>query len=166
MEWLVGLDVDWAEFADRWRGGYGPSMNRVRKGELPWLNIDALHRMILDELLDEFEITGLSEGEKDHLNRVWHRLMPWPDAINGLQRLRERFIVAPLSNGNIALLTNMAKHAGLPWDCILSSELAKHYKPDPEVYQTAADLLGLPTKPSDDGRRTSRRFDRFVGCWI
>ena len=139
-----GLDVDWAEFADRWRGGYGPSMNRVRKGELPWLNIDILHRMILDELLNEFEITGLSEAEKDHLNRVWHRLMPWADAINGLQRLRERFIVAPLSNGNIALLTNMAKHAGLPWDCILSSELAKHYKPDPEVYQTAADLLGLP----------------------
>lgn len=139
-----GLDVDWAQFADKWRGGYGPSMNRVRKGELPWLNIDALHRMILNNLLDEFEITGLSEAEKDHLNRVWHRLLPWSDAISGLQRLRERFIVAPLSNGNIALLTNMAKHAGLPWDCILSSELAKHYKPDPEVYQTAADLLGLP----------------------
>ena len=139
-----GLDVDWAQFADKWRGGYGPSMNRVRKGELPWLNIDALHRMILDQLLDEFEIGGLSEAEKDYLNRVWHRLLPWPDAVSGLQRLRERFIVAPLSNGNIALLTNMAKHAGLPWDCILSSELAKHYKPDPEVYQTAADLLGLP----------------------
>ena len=139
-----GLDVDWAQFADKWRAGYGPSMNRVRKGELPWLNIDALHRMILDELLDEFKITGLSEAEKDHLNRVWHRLTPWPDAISGLQRLRERFIVAPLSNGNVALLTNMAKHAGLLWDCILSSELAKHYKPDPEVYQTAADLLELP----------------------
>ena len=144
MAQLGGLDVDWAEFADKWRGGYGPSMNRVRKGELPWLNIDALHRMILDELLDEVKITGLSEAEKDHLNRVWHRLIPWPDAVSGLQRLRECYIVAPLSNGNIALLTNMAKHAGLPWDCILSSELAKHYKPDPAVYQTAADLLGLP----------------------
>jgi 2-haloacid dehalogenase len=119
-------------------------MNRVRNGELPWLNIDALHRMILDGLLDEFHITALSEPEKDHLNRVWHRLTPWPDAISGLQRLRDRYIIAPLSNGNIALLTNMAKRAGLPWDCILSSELAKHYKPDPEVYQTAADLLGLP----------------------
>ena len=139
-----GLNVNWAEFADKWRGGYGPSMNRVRKGELPWLNIDALHRMILDNLLDEFEITGLSEADKAHLNRVWHRLLPWPDAISGIERLRERFIVAPLSNGNVALLTNMAKHTGLPWDCILSSELAKHYKPDPEVYQTAADLLGLP----------------------
>ena len=138
-----GIDVDWEEFADKWRAGYGPSMNRVRKGELPWLNIDTLHRMILDELLDEFKIAGLSEAEKDHLNRVWHRLTPWSDAISGLQRLRERFIVAPLSNGNVALLTNMAKHAELPWDCILSSELAKHYKPDPEVYQTAADLLGL-----------------------
>ena len=84
-----------AQFSDKWRGGYGPSMNRVRKGELPWLNIDVLHRMILDDLLDEFEITGLSEAEKDHLNRVWHRLTPWSDAISGLQRLRERFIVAP-----------------------------------------------------------------------
>ena len=118
-------------------------MDRVRRGELPWANIDVLHRIILDRLLDEFEIPGLNEAEKDHLNRVWHRLMPWPDAINGLQRLRERFVVAALSNGNMALLTNMAKHAGLPWDCILSSELAKHYKPAPEVYQTAADLLGL-----------------------
>ncbi|MCZ6675720.1 MAG: haloacid dehalogenase type II, partial [Candidatus Poribacteria bacterium] len=138
-----GIDVDWARFADEWRVGYGPAMARVRRGELPWMSIDRLHRMILEELLDAFEITGLSEAEKDHLNRVWHRLTPWPDAISGLKRLRARFIVAPLSNGNVALLTNMAKHAGLPWDCILSSELAKHYKPDPEVYQTAADLLGL-----------------------
>ena len=80
-----GLDVDWAEFGDKWRGGYGPSMNRVRKGELPWLNIDTLHRMILDDLLDEFEITGLSEADKNHLNCVWHRLMPWSDAISGLR---------------------------------------------------------------------------------
>ena len=139
-----GLDVDWSEFALAWRAGYGPAMERVRRGELPWLKIDTLHRMILDELLDKFEINGLSESEKDHLNRAWHRLKPWPDAISGLQRLRKRFIVASLSNGNIALLTNMAKFSGLPWDCILSAELAKHYKPDPEVYQTAADLLDLP----------------------
>lgn len=138
-----GLTVDWAEFADTWRGGYGPSMERVRRGELPWTNIDALHRMILDELLEKFGMSGLSEADKDHLNRVWHRLHPWPDAVAGLTRLRQRFVIAPLSNGNVALLTNMAKHAGLPWDCILSAELARHYKPDPEAYLTAATLLGL-----------------------
>jgi 2-haloacid dehalogenase len=138
-----GLTVDWASFADSWRGGYQPSMNRVRHGELPWTNIDTLHRMVLDELLEKFGITGLSEADKEHLNRAWHRLTPWPDAVAGLTRLRQRFVIAPLSNGNVALLTNMAKYAGLPWDCILSAELARHYKPDPEAYLTAADLLGL-----------------------
>ena len=138
-----GIDVDWAEFADRWRDGYAPAMARVRSGELPWTKIDALHRMILDGLLEEFGVTGLSEGEKDHWNRVWHRLAPWPDSVAGLTRLRGRFIVATLSNGNVALLTNMAKRAGLPWDCILSAELMRSYKPDPETYLGAADLLGL-----------------------
>ena len=138
-----GIDVDWAEFADRWRDGYAPAMARVRSGELPWTKIDALHRMILDGLLEEFGVTGLSEEEKDHWNRVWHRLAPWPDSVAGLTRLRSRFIVATLSNGNVALLTNMAKRAGLPWDCILSAELMRSYKPDPETYLGAADLLGL-----------------------
>ena len=138
-----GIEIDWASFADKWRGGYGPSMARVRSGELPWMKIDALHRMILDDLLDEFEITCLSEDEKDQWNRVWHRLTPWPDSVSGLERLRKRFVIATLSNGNVALLTNMAKFGGLPWDCILSAELMKHYKPDPETYLGAADLLGL-----------------------
>jgi len=138
-----GLNVDWAAFADAWRAGYAPAMNRVRTGELPWKNIDALHRLILDDLLERFNLTGLNETEIDHLNRVWHRLEPWPDSVSGLARLRQRFILATLSNGNVALLVNMAKNAGLPWDCILSAELAKQYKPDPEVYLTAADLLGL-----------------------
>lgn len=138
-----GLEVDWAQFADEWRGGYRPSMDRVRRGELPWTKIDVLHRMILEELLEKYRISGLSEAEKDHLNRVWHRLHPWPDAVPGLTRLRKRFVLATLSNGNVALLTNMAKHAGLPWDCIISAELARHYKPDPEAYQVAADLLDL-----------------------
>jgi 2-haloacid dehalogenase len=118
-------------------------MNRVRQGDLPWTNIDGLHRLILDELLLRFGIEGLSEAEKDDLNRVWHRLDPWPKAIAGLERLRARYILASLSNGNVALLVNMAKRAGLPWDCVLSSELARHYKPDPEVYRLAARLLGL-----------------------
>lgn len=138
-----GISLAWGEFADAWRAGYAPAMDKVRNGELPWMNIDQIHRMILDDLLVNFAIKGLSESEKDEMNRVWHRLKPWPDAIRGLKRLRKRFMVATLSNGNISLLVNMAKNAGLPWDCILSSELAKHYKPDEEVYQTAADLLGL-----------------------
>ncbi len=136
------LDIDWGRFADEWRAGYGPAMQRVRKGDLPWMKIDQLHRLILDDLLVRFEI-DLDEGEADHFNRVWHRLIPWPDAVAGLNLLRASFIVSTLSNGNVSLLVNMAKNAGLPWDCVLSAELAKHYKPDGEVYLMAADLLGL-----------------------
>jgi 2-haloacid dehalogenase len=139
----TGIAVDWARFADGWREKYGPSMDRVRRGEVPWQNLDALHRASLDELLVEFGITTLTGEQKDHLNRVWHRLRPWPDAVPGLTRLRARHTLAPLSNGNVALLTNMAKRAGIPWDCILSAELVRAYKPDPAVYQMAADLLGL-----------------------
>ena len=139
--------VDWSEFADEWRSGYGPSMNKVRTGELPWTRIDDLHRMILDELLVKYGIKGLSEDEKIHFNKAWHRLDAWPDSPPGLTRLKSRYVIATLSNGNIALLTNMAKWAGLPWDCILSAELAHHYKPDPETYLMAADILGLePSK--------------------
>ena len=137
-----GLKVDWARFADRWRAGYGPSMDKVRKGTLPWMKLDALHRMILDQLLEEFHIGGLTEEEKDHWNRVWHRLSPWPDAVAGLTRLYKKFVVATLSNGNVSLLVEIAKNAGLPWDTVLSAELFHHYKPDREVYLGAADLLG------------------------
>jgi 2-haloacid dehalogenase len=138
-----GFDADWPAFADAWRGRYAPSMDRVRRGELPWTRLDDLHRASLEELLDEFGVEGLSEREKDHLNRVWHRLDPWPDAAEGLKRLKERYIIAPLSNGNVALLTNMAKRAQLPWDLILSAELVRHYKPDPETYLSAPELLDL-----------------------
>jgi len=139
----IGLTIDWARFSDRWRSGYAPAMNQVRRGELPWTKLDALHRMLLEDLLREFEVTGLSEETKDHWNRVWHRLKPWPDSVAGLSRLKRKFTIAPLSNGNVSLLAAMAKNAGLPWDLILSAELARHYKPDPEVYLTAAELLGL-----------------------
>jgi 2-haloacid dehalogenase len=142
-----GITVDWARFADQWRAGYVPSMAKVRSGEMPWTNLDHLHRALLEDLLKEFHIEGLSEEEKDHWNRVWHRLKPWPDSIAGLARLKKRYTIAPLSNGNVALLSNMAKHAGLPWDLILSAELARHYKPDPEVYLTAVNLLEL--KPEE-----------------
>ena len=135
--------VDWGAFADAWRSRYAPSMDRVRRGEIPWTKLDDLHRASLEELLAEFGIEGLSCAEKDHFNRVWHRLDPWPDAVEGLTRLRGRYIIAPLSNGNVALLTNMARRAGLPWDLILSAELVRHYKPDPETYLMPPLLLDL-----------------------
>src|SRR6266487_5262485 len=138
-----GLKVDWDAFAYAWRNRYNPFIQRVEQHELPWMKLDTLHRLALEEVLAEFKLTNLTEEEKVHLNRVWHRLQPWPDSVEGLTRLRQKFVLATLSNGNVALLTNMAKYAGLPWDCILSAELAHHYKPDPETYQMAADLLGL-----------------------
>lgn len=141
------LEVDWPKFADRWRDGYMPVMQRVREGQLPYSKIDVLHRLILDGLIKDFGLEGLSPSEVDHLNRVWHRLMPWPDSVPGLNRLRGRFVVSSLSNGNVSLLVNMAKNAGIPWDCVLSAELTGHYKPDKEVYVKAADLLGL--EPSE-----------------
>src|SRR5207237_2884156 len=106
-------------------------------------NLDALHRLSLNELLAEFQLNDhFTQGEQDHLNRVWHRLQPWPDAIPGLTHLRKRFVLATLSNGNMALLVNMAKYSALPWDCILSAELVQAYKPDPRTYQMAVKLLG------------------------
>jgi len=137
------LRVDWAAFADAWRAGYRPAMARVRSGELPWTKIDDLHRMILDGLIERFGLRGLSEAERDNLNRAWHRLAPWPDARAGLAKLKRRHVIATLSNGNVGLLVNMAKHARLPWDCILSAEVVRHYKPDPETYLGAAALLGV-----------------------
>jgi 2-haloacid dehalogenase len=137
------LDVDWAAFADAWRAGYRPAMDKVRKGALPWMNIDRLHRLILDDLLRRFDIRGLSEADKVDFNRAWHRLAPWPDSVRGLKRLKKNYVISTLSNGNVALLTNMAKHAGLPWDCVLSAELFHHYKPDPESYLGAAQMLGF-----------------------
>jgi len=141
------LQIDWGKFADRWRAGYGPSMDKVRKGALPWMKLDDLHRMILDGLLKEFNITGLTEEEKDHWNRVWHRLHGWPDAVEGLTRLKKNYIIATLSNGNVSLLVEMAKFAGLPWDTVFGSDLFHHFKPDREVYLGAVDLLSM--KPSE-----------------
>lgn len=138
-----GITVDWAAFADEWRGAYGPSMNKVRSGELPWTKLDVLHRMSLDALLTKHRIGSLSEAEKAEFNRAWHRGRPWPDSVAGLTRLKTRFTIAPLSNGNLGLLTNMAKHGGLPWDCILGAELVRHYKPDPEVYLSPVEFFDL-----------------------
>jgi 2-haloacid dehalogenase len=137
-----GLRVDWPAFADAWRAGYVPAMERTRAAGAAWADIDTLHRQILDSLLPRFGLDALSEAERMHLNLAWHRLMPWPDSVGGLQRLKSRFVVGTLSNGNVSLLVDMAKNAGLPWDCVLSAELARRYKPDPEVYLMAARLLG------------------------
>jgi 2-haloacid dehalogenase len=138
-----GLDVDWEAFTDAWRGLYQPALEKVRSGALPWTKLDDLHRMSLDRLLADFGITGLGPGEVEHLNRVWHRLDPWPDSVPGLTRLRRKFILATLSNGNVALLVNMAKRAGLPWDAVLGAEPARCYKPLPEAYLRTADFLGV-----------------------
>jgi len=139
-----GLDLDWGAFADAWRAGYQPAMDRIRCGEAPWATIDTLHRRILDDLLTQFDITGLDDAAKDDLNHIWHRLKPWPDAVAGINKLREHFTVTTLSNGNMGLLVDLSKRGGLQWDCILSSELAGHYKPDPQTYQMVCDLLAVP----------------------
>ena len=137
------LPVDANAFATAWRKGYQPAMARVRSGELPWTKIDDLHRMILDEILQEFAITHLSESEKRHLNLVWHRLSPWPDTVRGLTLLKNKFTIVTLSNGNLGLLANLAKNAALPWDLILSAEVFRHYKPDPETYLGVAEIFDL-----------------------
>jgi len=137
------LNVDWEKFADAWRDLYQPSMEKVRSGNRSWTLLDQLHRESLEQLLQEFAITGLSESEIDHFNRAWHRLQPWPDAVEGLKRLKSKFIIGTLSNGNIALLINMAKHSGLPWDVILGAEVARCYKPLPDAFLKSAQALDL-----------------------
>jgi 2-haloacid dehalogenase len=138
---LPGVDGD--AFALAWRDGYKPAMARVMSGELGWTRIDDLHRLILVDVLERFGIAGLSEAQIDHLNRAWHRLAPWPDVVAGLMRLKSRYTICTLSNGNIALLTALAKHGGLPWDCILSAEVFRKYKPDPETYLGVARVFDL-----------------------
>jgi 2-haloacid dehalogenase len=138
-----GLQQDWPSFADAWRAGYAPAMDRVRKGDLPWTRIDDLHRFILEELLGAAGVTSICSEDVDELNLAWHRLDPWPDSVAGLTRLKQKFVITTLSNGNMSLLTNMAKRAGLPWDCVISAELFHHYKPDREAYLGCADLLGV-----------------------
>jgi 2-haloacid dehalogenase len=136
--------VDGDAFALAWRAGYKPAMARVMSGELGWTRIDDLHRLILDAILPEHGLAHLDEAQRQHLNRVWHRLDPWPDVLAGLQRLKERFVLCTLSNGNLGLLARMAKRAGLPWDCVLSAEVFRAYKPDPAAYLGVAQVFDLP----------------------
>jgi 2-haloacid dehalogenase len=143
LDAVRGRTTDWGGLAAAWRAGYPVAMDRVRQGGLDWTSIDVLHRQILDSLLPRFGLEELDAAERAHLNRIWHRLAPWPDSVAGLQRLKARFVITTLSNGNVSLLVDMAKHAGLPWDCVLSAELFRHYKPDREVYIGAAALLDV-----------------------
>ena len=138
-----GVAGDWGAFALAWRAGYKPAMDRVRNGSSPWLPIDALHRQILDDILPRFGLAHLDDARRAELNRVWHRLRPWPDTVRGLRALRRLAPIATLSNGNVSLLVAMARNASLPWDAIFSAELFQHYKPDPETYLGACALLDL-----------------------
>ena len=134
---------DWAKFADEWRRLYQPGMDEVRSGRRPWTILDVLHRESLLTLLDKYDMKGLAEHEIGHLVTIWHRLDPWPDAVGGLTRLKSRYIIGTLSNGNIGLMARMAKRGRLPWDVILGAEPARAYKPLPEAYQRNAEMLNL-----------------------
>ena len=138
-----GLEVDWAAFTDDWRGLYQPAMEEVRSGRRAWTVLDVLHRESLDKLLAKHAISGLGDADRDHINKVWHRLKPWPDVVEGLERLKKRYIIGTLSNGNVGLLTRMAKYAGLPWDVVLGAETAHAYKPLPQAYLANAELINL-----------------------
>ena len=140
---VLAADIDWFAFADAWRARYQPAMEEVRSGRRDWTILDELHRENLEDVLRQFAITDFTQRQLDELNHAWHQLDPWPDAVAGLQRLKQRFIIAPHSNGNIALLVNMAKRAGLPWDVILGAEVVRAYKPLPESYRRAVASLGL-----------------------
>src|ERR1700750_2069713 len=139
-----GVEADWTALVDGWRAVYTASMDDVRQHpERGYVILDVLHRRSLEKLVEQLGIKGLSDADLHHLTMGWHRLHPWPDSVAGLTRLKKKFIISPLSNGNVALLTNMAKFTGLPWDLVMSAELFEHYKPDPETYLGAAKLLCL-----------------------
>ena len=140
----LGVEADWEAFADAWRGMYQPAMERVRSGERPWTRLDDLHRESLCTLIESFGIRGLNEAGIDHFNRAWHRLDPWPDCVEGLTAMRRRYILGTCSNGNVAMMVNMAKRAGLPWDAILGAEPCRAYKPLPEAYLGTCAYLDLP----------------------
>jgi 2-haloacid dehalogenase len=138
-------EIDPRGFADAWRKRYQPAMEECRSGRRGFTRLDVLHRENLELILRDhgMDPAAIGEAELEALNRAWHRLDPWPEAVAGLTRLKRRFIIAPLSNGNIALMLNMAKRAGIPWDAILGAEVAQAYKPQPEAYLRTAEVLGI-----------------------
>ena len=151
------IQVDWESFTDAWRAGYQPGMDPVRRGQRPWVNIDIIHRERLDELLAQFGVAALTESEKEDLNKVWHRLDPWPDSVRGIIRLKQQYIVSTFSNGSFACLVNMAKYGGLPWDCIFCADIVRHFKPDPETYLGVVDFFGV--KPHEVMLAAAHNYD-------
>lgn len=140
----AGIGVDSEAFADAWRGRYQPAMQRIRSGERPYADLDVLHRENLDATLDEFAIAeAFDDPARMDLNHAWERLPPWPDTVPGLARLRERFIVAPCSNGSIALMTRLARFSGMTWDVILGAGVARTYKPDPQAYLRSLEAIAV-----------------------
>lgn len=138
------ININWEEFADIWRETYRPNLDKVINKQTPWMNLDTLHKIALEDLLKKFGVNNLTDNEKEHINKIWHRLEPWKDSVEGLNLLKKNFILATMSNGNMSLLVDMAKHSNLSWDCILSGELVQSYKPDKKVYGLASLYLGLP----------------------
>src|SRR6185503_4927861 len=149
--------IDWDALVDDWKTAYRPGMDAVNSGRQPWTTVDVIYRRKLDELLPRYGLAGLGEADRDYLNKVWHRLKPWPDSVAGLRRLKKKYVIAPLSNGDVACLTNMAKFGGLPWDLILCAEIFQRYKPDPAVYLGAIRLLGL--KPGEVMMVAAHNYD-------
>jgi 2-haloacid dehalogenase len=142
-----GVSANWATLADDWRAEYEPAMNAVRTGKRAWTSLEQLHRESLDGLLTRHGLAQLNEQQRQHIVLFWHFLDPWPDSVAGLVRLKKKYIIGTLSNGGVRLLADMAKFAGLSWDVIFSSDLFRHYKPDPSVYLGAVELLEtLPEK--------------------
>jgi 2-haloacid dehalogenase len=139
----LGVDIDWEAFADAWRAGYGPAMRQVEAGELPRQTIDQIHRRILDGLVQRYGVDGFDEATCEHLNLAWHRLELWPDVKPGLERLHGHYLLAPFSNANVSLLSDLSQRSGLKWDALLSAELLGHFKPHPEAYRAALRELGL-----------------------
>jgi len=149
--------IDWDALVDEWKTCYRPGMDAVNSGQAPWTTVDRIYRRKLDELLPAYGLDRLGEEDRDYLNKVWHRLKPWPDAVPGLKRLKKKYVISPLSNGDVACLANMAKFGGLPWDLILCAELFRRYKPDPQVYLGAIRLLGL--KPGEVMMVAAHNYD-------
>jgi len=152
-----GVTKDWEMFAQDWRALYQPAMETIRSGNRGYVKLDTLHRENLEQLIAKYELNFLSQDNRDHINRVWHRLNPWPDVLAGFDQLRKQFLLAPLSNGNVELMVNLARHAGFNWDTVLGSEVTRSYKPDPVTYLKSMEMLGLA--PNDCMMVAAHNYD-------
>src|ERR1700732_340916 len=151
------LTVDAGTFADAWRRKYLPFLNRIRNGENPWQVLDGVHRASLHELISELSLQSLTDADIDRLGFAWHHLPPWPDAVEGMSRLRSHYVLTTLSNGGMAHLVDLNRAARLPFDCVLSVELVRTYKPDPRVYRLVPDLLAV--RPEESMMVASHTYD-------